>query len=503
MSEEAEPASPRDGISRRRFVATGSTLAAGAMIVPSHVLGASVGRTPPSDRLNIAIVGAGGMGTENAQELLDENLVAVCDVDFAQAEKKVRERTTDSDGEPREEGLAWQEAFQRATRWADYREMLAKQEDLDALVVATPDHTHAAIAKAAMEAGKHVYVQKPLAWSIEETRMLRQVADRTGVVTQMGNQGHSKDEARRINEWVRSGVLGPVRKVHVWTNRPIWPQGLPGPTMPDAMPGSDNWWPGSVANRVAAMLAMERTAPPDTLNWDLFLGPIARKVPYHPVYHPFHWRGWTAFGVGALGDMGAHLIDHPFWALKLGYPDTVQATSTPWGGPGDEPTTYPVAMTVHYDFPARDAMPPVRMSWYDGGLMPPRPAHLPDEVELNRTGGVIFEGERGILMHETYGRNPTIWPESLRAEAEDVPESSPRIEESHEMNWAMACRGEAEATSPFDYAAPLTEVMLLGIVALRAGQGQKIEYDGAEGVVTSHADANEFLSREYRSGWGL
>jgi predicted dehydrogenase len=492
---------PDSRITRRDFVAGGSRLAVGAMVTPASVL-ASVPRRRRADTLGIAIVGAGGMGTENAQEVVSERIVAVCDVDFGYVERKVEERTRDSDGEPREKGLAWQEQFTRAARYADYRVMLERQPDIDAVIIATPDHAHAAIAKAAMEAGKHVYVQKPLSWSVNEARMLRDVADRTGVVTQMGNQGHSRDDGRRIIEWVRSGVLGTVREVHVWTNRPIWPQGLPNIARPDELPGEDNWWPGSVASRIADMLAREYTPPP-TLNWDLYRGPIADEVPWHPIYHPFHWRGWTAFGVGALGDMAAHLLDHPYWALELGYPTRVEATSTPWGGSREAPATYPLATKVHYDFPRRGILPPVRLTWYDGGLMPRRPDALPDDVRLDPTGGAILVGERGVLMHETYGANPRIWPESLREEAEAVPETLPRVEGSHEMNWVEACKGEAVATCPFEYAVPLTEVMLLGIVALRAGQGVPIEYDGARGRVTNHDEANAYLGREYRSGWGL
>jgi hypothetical protein len=201
--------------------------------------------------------------------------------------------------------------------------------------------------------------------------------------------------------------------------------------------------------------------------------------------------------------MGAHLIDHPYWALGLEYPTSVEATSTPWGGPAANPATYPVAMTAHYRFPRRGMMPPVEMHWYDGGLMPPRPEDLPTDVALDRTGGVILAGERGILMHETYGRNPQLFPEGLTEEAATVPPSYERIEDSHEMNWANACKGQGDATCPFSYAAPLTEVMLLGMVALRAGQGRKIYYDGQNMRITNDEEANRFLTREYRDGWGM
>jgi predicted dehydrogenase len=471
------------------------------MIVPRHVLGGR-GFQAPSDTLNIAIVGAGGMGGQNATQLGSENIVAVCDVDFDYVARSVEEKTTDGDGNPRPDGVRWKEQFERAAKYQDYREMLERERNLDAVLIATPDHAHAPIAKACMETGKHVYVQKPLTWSVEEARMLRDLAAKTGVVTQMGNQGHSMDDGRLVLEWIDAGIVGPVREVHVWTNRPIWPQGLPAPVMPDELPDDGSWWPGSTNQRIAAGIAREGP-PPDSLDWDLYRCANATETPYHPIYHPFHWRGWTAFGVGALGDMGAHLLDHPYWALELGYPIRIEATSTPWGGPSDDPVCYPVAMTVRYRFPARGVRPPVDLHWYDGGLMPPRPAVLPDDLELNREGGAMLIGERGVLMHETYGLNPRLFPEGLTEWAETVPPSRGRPGGEHEMNWVRACKGEAEASCPFSYAGPLTEVMLLGIVALRAGQGRVIEYDGAAGRVTNHAAANDWLRRDYRPGFGM
>ena len=495
-----------DDLSRRDFVSTSSKLALGGMIVPRHVLGGT-GRRAPSDTLNVAIVGAGGMGAENAQELGSENIVAVCDLDHELVARKVEERMTDGDGNPREKGHRWAEQYEAAVKYTRFDEMLERQPEIDAVVVATPDHTHAVIAAAAMKVGKHVYVQKPLTYSVHEARTLQALAEETGVVTQMGNQGHSSDEARLINEWIQAGVIGNVREVHVWTDRPIWVQGLPRPEPlpPDAesLTSPDRgWWPGSVAELRAAALHADFEAPPH-LEWDLYLGPCARPVAYHPIYHPFHWRGWVDFGVGALGDMGAHLIDHPFWALELGHPETVEATSTPWGGDPDDPVSYPMATKVHYEFPRRGLLPPVDLHWYDGGLMPKRPESLPAEVELERVGGVIYVGERGLLMHETYGRNPQLYPAELHEEAAAVDPVYPRIEESHEMNWADACRGVGEATSPFSYAAPLTEVMLLGLVALRAGQGFKMRYDAESMRVINSVGANAFLTREYRDGWSL
>jgi len=253
-------------------------------------------------------------------------------------------------------------------------------------------------------------------------------------------------------------------------------------------------------------------SPPPGLNWSLFLGPVAEDIPYHPIYHPFNWRGWTDFGVGALGDMGAHLIDHPFWALGLDYPTSIEATSTVWGtmrlAPVDssarrQPVSYPISTSVHYQFAARGSQPPVKLHWTDGGILPSRPDALPDDVELKSEGGVIFVGQKGVLLHGTYGSNPQLYPRSLMEQAALVPKSTPRIAWSHELNWAKAIRGEAKTSSPLEYAARLTETMLLGLVALRAGQGKKILYDGERGLITNIPDANQYLTREYRAGWAI
>jgi hypothetical protein len=328
-----------------------------------------------------------------------------------------------------------------------------------------------------------------------------------------------------INEWIQAGIIGPVRDVHVWTNRPVvyWPQGVPRPAAgppPPAPPSPfGNPYSFRYVNQLLASALGSYPVPPG-LHWDLYVGPVAEDLPYHPIYHPFNWRGWINFGVGALGDMGAHLIDHPFWALGLTYPTSIEATSTQWGTmpiPPDpkaaagsresrgsnRPVSYPVATAVHYQFPARGAQPPVKLTWYDGGLYPPRPDLLPDDFTLKSEGGVIFIGEKGILMNDTYGSNPRLFPESLIEEAALVPKTYERIPWSHEMNWVKAIKGEAKSSSPLEYAAQLTETMLLGIVALRTGQGRKILYDGANMRVTNIADANQYLTREYRAGWAV
>jgi predicted dehydrogenase len=503
-----------EDLTRREFVAgtgyaVGAVAAGAPLIVPSRVLGR--GQRAPSDTVNVAVVGCGGIGSQNALALVQsEHIGAVCDVDFGYSERCVANHATDGHGKPRPEGLKLREQFGKAKRYGDFRDLLAKEKSVDGVVVATPDHLHAVIAKAAMDQGKHVYVQKPLTATVHEARVLRALARANPkLVTQMGNQGHSSDDARLINEWIQAGLIGPVHEVHAWTDRPVvyWPQGLPRPTgvAPAETPGpfGNSWTYRHVQDVLAAAMG-SGGAPPGGLDWNMYLGPVAEDVPYHPIYHPFNWRGWLDFGCGALGDMGAHLIDHPFWALGLTYPSSVEATSTQWGTTAQrKPVSYPVSTCVHYQFPARGPQPPVKLSWFDGGLYPPRPDILPDEVALASEGGVIFIGEKGILLHDTYGAHPRLYPQALTEAAAAVPKSIPRIAWSHELNWAKAIRGEAKASSPIEYAAQLTETMLLGLAALRAGPGRKILYDGERGLITNIAEANQYLTREYRAGWSI
>jgi predicted dehydrogenase len=498
-------------ISRRSFVKHVGTVGAAVTIVPRHVLGR--GLTPPSDRLNIAGVGVGGMGKINLLNLgVDNNIVALCDVDWDFAgkaweslpadlkreEDRLPKVTADDARRNSETRIASlkkliAEDVPRVKRHRDFRRMLEDQKDIDAVVVATPDHLHGVVAMAAMDAGKHVYVQKPLTWSVHEARALAKKAQNSKVVTQMGNQGHSWDDGRRAVEWVRSGAIGDVTEAHVWTNRPLvyWPQGIPRPE-PQRIDANLGWnWKGLMTRLTQAMGLY---SVPDTLSWDLFLGP-APQVEYHPVYHPFNWRGWVDWGVGAIGDMGAHLIDHAYWALDLGYPTSVETVSTAFNK-----ASYPMATTTYYEFPARGSMPPVKLIWYDGGLMPSRPPELGEEA-LKPEGGAILIGSKGKLIYDTYGLNSRLLPKSLEQTPVAAAARLPRITTSHEVNWANAAKGTGTASTPFDYAARLTEVMLLGIVALRAET--KIHYDGAQMRVTNAAAANDLLKREFRRGWSL
>jgi predicted dehydrogenase len=502
-------------ISRRDFVTRAAATTAAVTIVPRHVLGR--GQTAPSDRLNIAGVGVGGMGRTNLLNLgVDNNIVALCDVDWGYAGPQWVVSRLEADLKREQDrvakgGLAPEalknsehrvaslkklagEDVPKQKRYRDYRLMLEQQKDIDAVVVATPDHMHAAIAMAAMDLNKHVYVQKPLSWSVDEARKLARKARQTKVVTQMGNQGHSWDDGRKAVEWVQSGAIGDVSEVHVWTNRPLsyWPQGIPRPE-PRRISSDLRWNMNGVMARLAN--AMGIYSVPEDLEWDLFLGP-APKVEYHPVYHPFNWRGWVDWGCGALGDMGAHLLDHAYWALDLGYPTSIETVSTPF-----DKACFPMATKTYYEFPARGSKPPVKLTWYDGGMFPPTPPEFADGEKLNGEGGAIMVGTRGKVIYNTYGLGSRLLPTSLHKSVGDPPQTLPRITTSHEVNWSNACKGTGQASTPFEYAAKLTEVMLLGVVALRAGT--KIHYDAADMRVTNSREGNDLLKREYRGGWSL
>jgi predicted dehydrogenase len=508
-----------DEVSRRSFIRS-AAVAGAATIVPRHVLGR--GFTPPSDLLNIACVGVGGMGRSNLINLASQNIVALCDVDWGYTDKNLSRLDTDvanlkehidhpdaaaANGKPAPKvDSAKQQArlanilhlkndlIPKAKRYSDYRKMLDEQKDIDAVVVATPDHMHAPIALACMDLKKHVYVQKPLCWSVDEARRLAKRAAETKVATQMGNQGRSMDDTRLAVEYIWSGAIGEVREIHVWTDRPVgfWPQGVPRPKAPVEPLDAAKWDQEGVDERLAAAMAGNYPVP-ETLSWNLFLG-VGPDVPYHPIYHPFNWRGWTDWGCGAIGDMGAHLLDVSMWALNLGLPTSIETVSTPFNG-----ASFPSAELIFYEFPARGSMPPVKLTWYDGGLMPHKPEELGDE-ELIKEGGAIIVGSKGKLMHNTYGAHPRLLPKTLQDSVGKPPEKLARIpDEAHELNWVDAAKGKTQTDSPFEYAAKLTEVMLLGVVALRAGK--KIAYDGANMSITNVPAANQYLSRQYRQGW--
>jgi predicted dehydrogenase len=450
-------------------------------IVPRNVLGGPADK-PPSEKLNVAAVGVGGMGKRNILEIAGfeltkegeiipkdkpgENVVALCDVDDELAADLGK-------------------TFPKAKTYRDYRKMFEQQKDIDAVVIATPDHSHAVIAMAAMQLGKHVFLQKPLVYSIYEARTLTEAARKYKVATQMGNQGHSGEGARLVCEWLADGAIGKVTEVHAWTDRPIWPQGIDRP---------------------------KDTPPvPATLDWDLWLGPAPVR-PYHPLYHPRFWRGWRDFGCGALGDMGCHVLDPAFWALKLENPIAVEACVShfaakvegqTWGQINEVSDSFPQASIVRYEFPARDSRGPVKLSWYDGGLRPAKPdAFEPGRPIGEGRSSAIIIGDNGIIRYGQYGDSPRIIPEPKMQAYKLPPKTIPRIEGSHEQDWVRACKGGPPACSNFDYAGPFTEMVLLGNIALRF-PGQRLEWDGQNMKVTNLPEANEYVHRQYRTGWTL
>ena len=448
--------------SRRAFLATTTSAALTFTIVPRHVIGGA-GQTPPSERVNVAGIGAGGMGGGDIATVgkLGANIVALCDVDDTRAAGSFA-------------------AFPKARRYKDFRVMLDKEaKNIDAVTVGTPDHIHAVASMAAIRAGKHLYCQKPLTHTLHECRELTKAASAAKVMTSMGNQGHASEGARLTNEWIRAGVIGEVRDVHVWSDRAgrLWKQGINRPT--------------------------ETPLTPATLDWDLWLGPIQPR-PYHPAYCPVSWRGWWDFGTGAMGDMGCHIIDHPIWALELGPPTTVESRTTLDGSflDGNRPNfeTYPVAAIIYYEFPARGKLPPVRMTWYDGGLMPPSPAELPSGQRLP-DNGVLYIGSKGKMFHSSHGGMPQLLPAELHEQAKAVPKTMERSP-GHYEEWVQACRGGKTPVANFDYSGPMTETALLGVLSLRA-PGRRLEWDSHNVKLKNAPELNQYVHTEYRKGWSL
>ncbi len=440
-------------MNRREFMATVGLGAAGA-ILPDWTFGASgpvrKGRIIPKDRkMRVACVGCGGKGSSDAGGVSGEEIVALCDVDFARAAGTFRK-------------------YPNAKRYKDFRQMLIEMDDqIDAVTVSTPDHMHFPPAMMAITMGKHVYVQKPLTHTIAEARALTLAAHKHEVVTQMGNQGHAGEGTRLLREWVQAGAIGDVHEVHFWTNRPIWPQGIDRPE--------------------------ETEQVPPTLDWNRWLG-VAPERPYNKCYLPFNWRGWWDFGCGALGDMGCHIMDAAFWALDLRYPTSVEAVSSPVN---DE--TAPSWSVVTYEFPARGKMPPVKVTWSDGGKLPPRPKDLEEGRKLSR-GGQLLIGDKGTIMDTSdYCRSPRLIPEqAMKDFLPNRPEQTiPRVPGGNPyFEWIMACKGGPAPGSNVDHSGPLTEMVLLGNLAIRLGK--RIEWDGRRMVCTNVPEANDLVRKYYR-----
>jgi predicted dehydrogenase len=438
---------------RRDFLKTAAaSTAAVSLAAPAIVHGV------PSKKLNIAGVGVGGKGWGDITETsMGHNVVAICDVDHS---------TTGRAGLGRAA-----KRFPKAKRYADWRKLL-EQKDIDAVTVSTPDHMHAPIATAAMQLGKHVYVQKPLAHDVYEARQLAIAARKHRVVTQMGNQGHSGKPYRSVVQLIQSGVIGKVKQAHTWSNRPIWPQGM---------------------NRPSGSMPV-----PESLHWDLWLG-VAPPRPYYgkylqnrEAYHPFTWRGWLDFGTGALGDMGCHIIDPVVWSLELGPPRRIWSD-----GPAPNRESWPKWGTVHWQFPGTKytAGDSIQLTWYDGGKLPPAGlVPLPEGEKLYRNGCVLI-GESGVLACE-HGRMPRLLPAEKFADVK-----FPELEDhNHYQQWSSACLGDDKTTSHFDYAGPLTETVLLGNVAVRF-PGTNLQWNSEKLEFTNHPEANAHLRRKYRKGW--
>lgn len=430
-------------ISRRDFMSA-AAVAAAFTFVPRHVLGGAR-YTSPSEKLNVACIGVSGMGGSDVSQMRTENLVAFCDVDWGHAAGTFKR-------------------YPNVKKYRDFRKMLDKEgKNIDAVTVSTPDNIHAIAAMRAIKMRKHVYCQKPLAHDVFEVRQLTEAARKYNVMTQMGIQIHAEDTVKVVVEIVKSGMIGEVRKVDIFSDK--------------------NWGGGTRPD--------EGQPLPETLDWDLWLGPAPWR-PYHKVYVPGNWRRWWDFGTGTLGDMGCHIIDPVFWALDLKYPISVEAHP---GKFNDE--TYPEATVVRWEFPERGNLPPVTVTWYDGDNRPFLPKELEPGRKLPGQGGLYY-GEKGTIMAPHMG-GPRLIPES-KMKGFKVEPFLPRGV-NHYEEWIRACKGGPKPSASFDYSGPLSETILLGNVAARAGQ--KLFWDGPNFKVTNMPDAEKYLKREYREGWSL
>ncbi len=446
---------------RREFLksaAAATSAAAAFTIIPRHVLGRSGGRPAPSDRVNIAGIGVGGMGASNLANLESETIVALCDIDSVYAERSFAK-------------------YPNAARYTDFRRMLEARKDIDAVLVATPDHTHAVISLAALRAGKHVYCQKPLTRTIAEARRVAaEAAARPKLVTQMGNQGRSMIGGRLLRAWIAAGVIGPVREVHAWCSLSYYPWG-------------HEYWSASLPRK-----PIDKPPVPATLDWDLWLGPAPYRD-YHPCYHPGSWRAWWDFGCGMMGDRGIHTLGPVCWALDLVHPRTISGNALDLNA-----DTFPIASLATFDFDARGDKPPVKVVWFEG-LEPPRPDALEDGRALPAEGGAIFLGDKGTIVAGIYGESPQLLPYAAMKDAPRFEASELGGEATHEQDWVRAIKEGRRASSDFSEAGPLTEFVLLGNIAKRVPA--KLVWDAANMKIVNDERANALLSEPSREGWSL
>jgi predicted dehydrogenase len=494
-------------VSRRAFLAGSATTTAATLVAP-HVLGGPR-HVPPSDRINVGYAGVGTQGMRQLMPALQRpelRIVAVCDpnrrsedyVEWSRYELRDKVRAFLDDPSwaegaracpcGREVGRETVDRHYRAAAgagcraYADFREMLDREKDLDAVYVMTPDHHHGTIALAALKAGKHVITHKPLANVLHEARLVVQKARETGAATHMFCAS-GQDSTPLLCEWIWGGAIGPVHEVHNWSTRPFWPQGM-------------------------TSLPVETPPVPEGLDWDLWLGPVPNR-PYHPAYTNAVFRGWYDFGTGALGDMGHYSFYQVFKILKLGSPLTVEASRSQYWRIDDllwkkqvNTVSYPEASLVHWEFPEREGMPPVSLHWYDGGLRPPKPRELEEDGEPMPEEGLLFVGERGKILADFSGRGPRLIPKARMAQFQPPPRTLPRPVEELDQ-WIRACRGEASSDASFEKVYPLCETILLGTIAVRV-EGRKLRWDAANGRFVDAPEADALMVRgQYREGWKL
>jgi predicted dehydrogenase len=469
------PSSQGRSVTRRRFLGAAATSVAAFTVLPRHVFGGP-GFVPPSEQVQIAIVGCGGQGRTNVRALLNEpdaRIIAVADpiehhdLDRFYYKGQAGRKPVKAEIEQHQ---ARKTPGSRVAEYEDFRQMFEKEKSIDAILCATPDHLHALVSITALRLGKHVYCEKPLTHNIWEARQVARVAKETGLATQMGNHGHSGEGIRQTVEWIWDGAIGPVREVHAWTSAGRWGKGMSG--RPPAAP------------------------VPAGVNWDLWLGPRPER-PYSPYYTPVTWRDYWAFGTGVIGDMAIHHLDAALWALDLGAPETVEASCA--FGLDDEMDSPASIFRFHYG--ARGALAPVDVTWYDGGLMPPRPPELEDDDSMGQSGnGTLFVGDKGKIMCAGWGGPPRLLPLSRMETYRRPPKKLPRSK-GHHRDWLDACKGGTPASSNFAYGAQLTELVLLGNVALRSGKC--LHWDAANMKVKNAPDAQKFLTETYRKGWAI